>query len=342
MTSGSAPFVSVIIANWNRRDLLSECLQGLLAQAYDPFEVIVVDNGSTDGSPEMIAGRGEVRVRLLRNEHNLGYARAVNQGILASSSALIATLNNDAVPEPGWLEALVEAAARDPRAGMVACKIVSFEDPRILDGTGLLLYPDGSSRARGRLEEDRGQYDGALEALLPSGCAALYRRAMLDEVGLHDESFFAYCEDTDLGLRARLAGWTCAFAPKAVVRHHYSASSGHYSQMKAYLVERNRLWVAAKNFPTGRLLASPLFTLGRYVLQAWGAFSGKGAAGRFAREASRARLVGALLRAQIDGLRGLPRALRARREIRVRVPRTEIDRWFREFGIGARELALKE
>ena len=342
MTQGHAPLVSVITVSWNRRDLLAECLRGLFAQTWEPFEVIVVDNGSTDGSAEMVAAEWGARARLLRSDRNLGYACAVNRGIRASRGAYVATLNNDAVPDPGWLTALVEAAEQDSRIGMVATKVVSFEDPRIFDGTGLLLYPDGSSRARGRLEEDRGQYDGALEALLPSGCAALYRRAMLDEVGLHDESFFAYCEDTDLGLRGRLSGWGCAFAPKAIVRHHYSASSGHYSETKAYFVERNRLWVAAKNFPPGRLLASPLWTIRRYALQAWGALSGRGAAGRFVREASRGRLFRTLLRAQIDGVRGLPRALRARREVRVRVPRSEIDRWFREFGIDARELALKE
>jgi GT2 family glycosyltransferase len=342
MSSAGTPLASVIIVSWNRRELLADCLRGLFEQTYEPFEVIVVDNGSTDGSAEMVAAQWAARVRLLRNDGNLGYARAVNQGIRAARGAFVATLNNDAVPDPGWLPALVEAAARDARVGMVASKVLSFEDPRVFDGTGLLIYPDGSSRARGRLEEDRGQYDGLTEALVPSGCAALYRREMLDEVGLHDEAFFAYCEDTDLGLRGRLAGWGCAFAPGAIVRHHYSASSGHYSETKAYCVERNRLWVAAKNFPPGRLVASPVYTLWRYALQAWGALSGRGAAGRFARETSRGRLLRTLFRAHLDGLRGLPRMLRARREVRVRVPRSEIDRWFREFGIGARELALKE
>ncbi|OGP86658.1 MAG: hypothetical protein A2Y95_06705 [Deltaproteobacteria bacterium RBG_13_65_10] len=337
-----ASLVSVIIPSCNRRALLAECLRALQAQTYEPFEVIVVDNGSTDGSAEMIAETWVPKVRVIANPGNEGYARAVNQGIGASRGAYVATLNNDAVPDPGWLTALVEAASRDPRVGMVASKVVNYDDPHILDGTGLLLYPDGSSRARGRLEEDRGQYDGATEALLPSGCAALYRREMLEEIGMHDEAFFAYCEDTDLGLRGRLAGWGCAFASKAVVRHHYSASSGHYSEAKAFLVERNRLWVAAKNFPVARLLVSPLYTLARYALQAWGALTGTGSAGRFARETSRARLVLTLLRAQAAGLRGLPRALCERREIRVRASRSEIDRWFREFRIGARELALKE
>ncbi len=336
------PLVSVIVPTWNRRELLADCLRALKAQNYEHFEIIVVDNGSTDGTAGIVGEIGGDRVRLIRNQENLGYAPAVNQGFEAARGVYVATINNDAVAEPGWLTALVEAVERDPSVGMVASKIVNYDDPRIIDGTGLLLYPDGSSRARGRLELDRGQYDNLPDALLPSGAGALYRCSMLKQIGFHDETFFAYCEDTDLGLRARLAGWKCAFAPKGVVKHRYSASSGHYSEMKAFLVERNRLWVAAKNFPLSRLLLSPLYTLVRYGLQAWAAFSGRGAPGRFAGDMSLMRLLGTLLRAQWAGLRGLPRALRKRRGICVAVPRHEIARWFRDFGIGARELALKE
>jgi GT2 family glycosyltransferase len=165
---------------------------------------------------------------------------------------------------------------------------------------------------------------------------------MLLDIGLLDESFFAYCEDTDLGLRARLAGWRCAFASKAVVKHRYSSSSGHYSETKAFLVERNRLWVATKNFPLSKLFLIPLYTLTRYALQSWAALQGKGAAGRFAQENSRARLLRTLIRAQFAAIRGLPRAFRARRDIRVCVPREEIQRWFRDFRIGLKELALKD
>jgi GT2 family glycosyltransferase len=342
MTREGRPLVSVIVPSWNARDLLTECLAALERLTYEPLEIIVVDDGSTDGSAEMITSQWGDRVRLVRNETNMGFAPAVNRGVRAARGAFIAVLNNDALPEPGWITALVEAAGRQPRTGMVASKILNLREPRILDGVGLLLYPDGSSRAQGRLEVDQGQYDSNEEALLPSGCAAFYRRAMLDEIGLYDESFCMCCEDTDLGLRARLAGWRCAFTPKAVVHHHYSATMGEYSERKAYLVERNRLWLVAKNFPLGRLLLSPLYTLQRYLLQAWGALSGRGAAGQFARRISLGRLLLTLIRAQVAGLRGLPRALRARREIMVRVPPSEIDRWFREFGIGARELSLKE
>ena len=342
MTQPPPPLVTVVIPTWNRRDLLDECLRALQSQTYGRFEVIVVDNGSRDGSAAMIRDTFGERIRVIRNEENLGYARAVNQGFEAACGVYVATLNNDAVADPEWLAAMVLAAESDAKIGMVASKIVTYDDPGIIDGTGLLLYPDGSSRARGRLETDSGQYDDLTEALLPSGAAALYRRLMLRQTGFHDETFFAYCEDTDLGLRARLAGWKCAFAPGAVVRHRYSASSGEYSETKAFLVERNRLWVAAKNFPTGRLLLSPFYTLVRYAFQAWAALTGRGAAGRFAGEQSAGRLLGVLLRAQWAGLRGLPRAMRARREIRVSIPRRERGRWFRDFRLGVRELALKD
>ena len=132
----------------------------------------------------------------------------------------------------------------------------------------MLICRDGSSKQRGhgRPPED---FPVTEEALLPSGSAALYRRAMLEETGGFDGSFFLYCEDTDLGLRARWAGWKCLYVPEAVVEHHYSHSAGRASPLKAYYVERNRLFVLAKNFPLGMLLAAPWVSLARYFWHAW-------------------------------------------------------------------------
>ena len=148
MTQTPPPLVTVVIPTWNRRDLLDDCLRALQAQTYRRFEVIVVDNGSRDGSEAMIRDTFGENIRIIRNEENLGYARAVNQGFAAADGVYVATLNNDAVVEPEWLAAIVQAAEGDPEIGMVASKIVSYDDPHIIDGTGLLLYPDGSSRAR--------------------------------------------------------------------------------------------------------------------------------------------------------------------------------------------------
>ena len=139
---------------------------------------------------------------------------------------------------------------------MCASQVRLFGEPR-LDSAGMLVARDGSSKQRGhgRLPED---FPVLEEVLMPSGSSALYRRSMLEEIGGFDDDFFLYCEDTDLGLRARWAGWKCLYVPGAVVEHHYSHSAGRASPVKAYYVERNRLFVLVKNFPGGMLLAAPL------------------------------------------------------------------------------------
>src|SRR5262249_20132210 len=161
-------------------------------------------------------------------------------------------------------------------------KILSFDERNVLDNVGHLIYADSLSRGRGRLEVDRGQYDREEEIAVASGCAVLLRRAMLTDVGLFDADLFAYCDDTDLGLRAQLAGWRCRSVPGAVVYHKSSAASAAYSPLKAFLVERNRAWVAIKCLPAPLLVISPLFTALRLSAQAWGALNRRGAAGRFA------------------------------------------------------------
>ena len=227
---------------------------------------------------------------------------------------------------------------------MCASRILLLEEPGLLDNTGHLLYRDGLNRGRGRLEPDGPAWDVPGEALFPSGCAALYRRAMIDEIGTYDPEFFAYGDDTDIGLRGRLAGWRCVYVPGAVVRHHYSKTAGSYSRFKAFHVERNRVWIAVKYFPLRHLLASPFWTVARFVLQAWGAMTGRGAAGKFAREDSRAALIVVLVRAYASALAGLPLMWRERRLMRPirRVGAGEFERWLREFGISAREIALKD
>ncbi len=191
---------------------------------------------------------------------------------------------------------------------------------------------------------DHGQYENLEEVLFPSGCAALYRREMLEEVGLFDEDFFAYGDDTDLGLKGRLAGWKCLYVPKAIVHHRYSQSSSPYSPLKAFCVERNRVWIAVKYFPLSILLESPFYTLLRLLLQGYGALIGRGAAGRFSEAHSPGKLLQVLLKAYLAAFRGLPGMWKKRREIkrRTRVSEAEIRSWFRRFGMGAREISLKD
>lgn len=338
------PLISIIVVNWNGRNYLGECLDSLRNQTFVDFEVILVDNGSTDGSIEYLQSHFLGFVRVLRNGKNLGFARGNNQGIKIANGKYIVLLNNDAKADRHWAEELVKAAEEDRRAGMLASKIYLQGGQKIIDNVGHLIYRDGLNRGRGRLEVDHGQFDQKEEVLFPSGCAALYRREMLEEIGLFDEDFFAYGDDTDLGLKGRLAGWKCIYVPGAVVFHRYSQSSGAYSPMKAFYVERNRVWVAIKYFPLSVLLKSPFYTLLRFLLQGYGAFTGRGAAGKFSQEYSRFLLLRVLLKAYAAALWGMPKMWRKRKEMKklIRVSKEEILNWFDRFGISARKISLQD
>ena len=336
--------VSVIVVNWNGKKYLADCLQSLRAQTFSDYEVILVDNGSTDGSVEWIQENFPGWVRVLRNARNEGFSGGNNRGIRAALGKYIVLLNNDAQADSLCLEELVKVAEENPRAGMLACKIYLQGGSKIIDNVGHLIYRDGLNRGRGRLEADLGQYEKIEEVFFPSGCAALYRREMLDEVGLFDEDFFAYGDDTDLGLKGRLAGWKCLYVPKAVVHHRYSQSSGAYSALKAFYVERNRVWIAVKYFPLTLLLASPFFTFLRFALQGYGALVGRGAAGRFSEAYSPGKLLQILLKAYLAAFRGLPGMWKKRNEMkrRTRVSQREIRSWFHRFGMSAREISWKD
>lgn len=311
--------ISVVVVNWNRRELLRACLNSLSRQSLEGFELIVVDNGSTDGSAEMAErefANGRFRLKLIRNRENLGYCAANNQGIAASSGEFIALLNNDAEAEPRWLEALREVFELGADVGMAASKIMAFGDPHRIDKAGHLIYLDGQNRGRGSGALDRGQYDRIEETLWPDGCAAMYRRAMLEEIGGFDEDFFAYGDDAELGLRARIAGWRCLFAPGAVVRHHRAATLGLDSSRRVELIERNRVLLAAKLFPWSLLWLNGAFYLARIGAGLWAAARGRGELRQFPGLAGKLRLAAALIRGDLEALRLLPRMLRKRREVR--------------------------
>jgi GT2 family glycosyltransferase len=312
-------------------------VEALGRQTWRDFEVIVIDN----------SGKGLVRqngtapgARVLENAVNAGFGGAINQGIEASSGRYLATLNDDAVAHPRWLEALVCALERRPDAGMCASQVRLFGEPR-LDSAGMLMARDGSSKQRGqgRPPED---FPVAEEVLFPSGSAALYRRAMLEDVGGFDADFFLYCEDTDLGLRARWRGWKCLYAPDAVVEHHYSHSAGRASPLKAYYVERNRLFVVAKNFPAGMAAAAPFFALARYGWHLLYLLEGRGSAARFRMEGHAGpRMAWYVVRAHLALFRHAARLRRQRREIRARarITPTVFRRLLRGHAISARRIA---
>jgi GT2 family glycosyltransferase len=306
--------ISVVVVNWNRKNLLRACLESLRAQTGVSFETIVVDNGSTDGSPAVAE---EFGATVIRNVENRGFCAANNQGIAAAKGEFIALLNNDAEAEPGWLAALVRAASKAPEVGMAASKVLVWEDPGRIDKVGHLIFPDGQNRGRGAGAIDSGQFDREEEVLWPDGCAALYRKAMLDAIGGFDEDFFAYGDDAELGLRARIAGWRCVYAPDAVVRHHRGSTMGKGSAARLELIERNRVLLALKLFPWSLLWLNPLFFAVRLAAGVAMAGRGAGDTAHFPGIGGKLAMAGALVRGDWRALWMAPRILRKRREIAV-------------------------
>jgi len=227
---------------------------------------------------------------------------------------------------------------------MCASKILSIKNPNQIDSVGVNICLDGMTRGRARLETDEGQYDMTDEILLPSACAALYRRAMLDEIGFFDESFFAYCEDTDLGLRGQLAGWSAILVPDALVYHYYSETGGKYSSFKAYLVERNHLWVLIKNFPGELLFLSPFFTVYRFLLQGYAALTKKGATSEFLSAYSLLDILKLLANAYLDTLKELPELMQRRRAVNTgkKITRKEFYALLRKHKMTFSELVFKK
>ena len=331
-TGQSHPRVSIVIPTLAAGDTLRNCLNSLEKQTFCDFEIIVVYNSGRR------AFTSRTGVRVIANDRNVGYGAAVNQAFRQSTAPFLAVLNDDTTADPRWLEALFRAIDLRPDIGMCAPQIRLAGDDR-LDSAGMLLSGDGSSKQRGHLESTD-SYARAEEALLPSGCAALYRREMLDEIGLFDETFFLYCEDTDLGLRARWAAWDCLYVPDAIVEHQYSHSSGKASALKAYYVERNRLFLAVKNLPARDLLLAPFYSIARYFWHIAYALKGRGKAAEFHQAGnSGAQLPLYVLRAYAALLTRLPALLRERRRIKRRLTSLQFHRLIRRFSIPPRKVA---
>lgn len=253
------------------------------------------------------------RLKLIKNESNRGFCAANNQGFSASGSELVALLNNDAEADPQWLASLAGAFEGRDDIGMAASKILAYEDPRRIDKAGHLIYPDGQNRGRGSGELDTGQYDRVEEVLWPDGCAAMYRRAMLDQIGGFDEDFFAYADDAELGLRARIAGWKCLYIPQAVARHHRGATLGVRSARRLELIERNRVLLAVKLFPWSLLWLNGPYYLMRLAAGLWAALRNRGEVGKYPGVRGKVGAALALVKGDLEALALVPRMLGKRR-----------------------------
>ncbi len=332
---------TVVVLNWNGHDYLRDCLRSLFAQTYSQMRVLVVDNASTDESWRIVDEEFPAAA-LLRMTENLHFARGMNAGFERAledpNAAYIVALNNDVRLDPEWLASLV-AGVDGPRVGMVASKMYFMDRPRVLNSTGLCPARDGSGLDRGWNVPDDGRFDTQVDVFAASGGAALYRRELLQDVGLYDGDFVAYLEDLDLGWRARLAGWTARFAPRAVVYHKYSASIGARTEWKTYMGERNRIWMLIQNYPLRYAFLGDLWNNLRVVAAQGRRFRRRGADGAPADSPS-GSTARATVRARLDALAETHRALEKRRQRFSRRTATTADmgRWLRRYGASMRQM----
>ena len=310
-TSAVAPRASVIIPNWNGLALLRPCLDSLRRQTCRDFEVIVVDNASSDNSVAALE-RDYPEVRVLAMPTNGGYSGGCNAGARLARGEVLVMLNNDTEADPAWLAQLLAALERHPEAGSAASRMMIYSERNTLHSAGDLYRRDGRPDSRGVWRSYGPPYDQEGYVFGPCGGAAAYRRALWEQLGGLEEAFFMYCEDVDLAWRAQWAGWKCIYAPQAIVYHHLSATGG--GKLASFFVGRNTLWVIARNYPATLLkrywreVAAAQWRIAREALRAW-----RGAAAR------------ARLRGQLVGLLTWPRWLKARRAIQSQRRVSEAD-----------------
>lgn len=268
--------VSVIIPNYNGIAYLDGVLSTLERQTMKNYEVILVDNGSTDGSSAFVIANYPW-VHLIELPENFGFCKAVNEGILASRAPYVLLLNNDTEVEPDFLEEMTAAIRRHKKAFSCAARMVQFHDRDRLDDAGNYYCALGWSYARGK-GKDIHTYEKEEKIFAACGGAAIYRRKILNRIGLFDEEHFAYLEDTDIGYRARIYGYENWYAPKAVVYHIGSGTTGsRYNHFKTRYSSRNNIYLIYKNMPLLQILLNlPFLAAGFAVKFLFFAFKGMG------------------------------------------------------------------
>lgn len=291
-----APVVTIVIPNWNGERWLPGLIASINAQVCKPAEVIVVDNGSFDGSLALLADLIPTAT-VIELGANKGFAIAANIGIERARTSLVALVNTDVVLSPEWTSRAASALSRDRRAASVQTKMVDLADPSLVYDTGNWLRRDGATEQRGRNRKDNGAWDSPGEVFSACAGAAIYRRDALRAIGGFDERLFTYLEDVDVGLRLQLAGWRCIYEP-VVALHAGGGSAEALPEGAVYWVERNTVIIVARYFPFRWV---PLVF---YRQVAW------------AFHHARAGTLGAFLRGLAAGLRELPAAFRARRSTR--------------------------
>ena len=296
------PCISVILVTWNSALYLPRCLDCLARQTYKDFEVVLVDNGSTDGSLDRLESRWpELAFRIEKLKENRGFAFANNLGARLASGLWLALLNTDAFPESDWLEMLLQATERYPEFIFFASRQIQANMPQFLDGAGDAYHISGLAwrRFAGWPSAQFGL--DPKEVFSPCAAAALYSRQVFLKVDGFDEDFFSYHEDVDLAFRLRLQGFRCLYIPEAIVEHIGSATLGDQSNFALYHWQRNFIWSYIQNMPSTLLWRTlPAHIMANIIYQVNYGLRGRG------------RI---LWNAKIDAFRGFPRALHKRQEI---------------------------
>lgn len=297
-----SPLISILLVSWNSGEHLPHCLKNLEQQSFKDFEIIIIDNGSTDnGVTNLDEKYPSLNLSVKKLESNQGFAAANNIGAHLARGKWLALLNADAFPEPDWLEQLVKATQEHPKFNFFASRQIQARNPELLDGIGDVYHISGLAWRQGYNQPAHQAGLSPREVFSACGAAALYLREKFIETGGFDTDYFSYFEDVDLSFRLRLAGGRCLYVPTAVVHHLGSASTGLSSDFAVYHGHRNLIWTYFKDMPfTLFWLYFPLHVMVNIYLALAFLIRDK-------------RSI--VLKSKIDALRGLPAVLRKRKYV---------------------------
>lgn len=276
--ASDTPWICIIILNWNGLQDTLACIESLQALDYPSFDIILVDNGSTDGSPDILrkVAKENPKIKLILNEENLGFSGGCNIGIqvaLKSNADYILLLNNDTRVSPNFLKLLVESAKNHPKAGITGPKVyIDKQEQTLYCAGGSLWKTLGQPFMRGHAKIDHGQYNQEKEVGFISGCCLLIKREVIEKIGVLDEDYFAFFEDLDWNVRAHQAGYASLYVPSSIIWHKGSNSLGLKSPAYYFLHARNRILFAKKHasFLLFWSMFVPYFFIYRYL---WTGFS---------------------------------------------------------------------
>lgn len=255
------PLVSLVVLNYNGEEIIEECIASLQKTTYPNYEIIVVDNASTDGSWRILSALPGIA--LFKTEKNLGYAGGNNFGIARAKGKYFATVNNDIIVDPGWLNDPVSCLESDDSIGIVSCRQMDYWHREIVDTLFATVPAHFTPYHVGTQEPYAGLPDFHHRGLvlIANGASAIYRRKCIDDIGIFDTVYFAYHEESDLCLRGFLNGWKCLYVPSAVVYHRHGHSFNKLKGMSFYLAERNRYWFIYKFVPLTTILKNFYYLL---------------------------------------------------------------------------------